>query len=89
MARKAVDLDVEGGLNGDEDSPFDLRGVFELFERLGIRLPALMHKHVGVTWENLQVDVFGGLNHKVKSFGFAFVLRYLVLLCRLYQDVWK
>ncbi|OBZ78638.1 Brefeldin A resistance protein [Grifola frondosa] len=31
----------------------------------------LLHKHVGVTWENLQVDVFGGANHKVyvKTFG--------------------
>ncbi len=87
--KEGVDLDVEGGLNGDEDSPFDLREYLSSSNDRN-QAAGLMHKHVGVTWENLQVDVFGGINHKVKSFGFAFVLiRYLICCAGLYQDVWK
>ncbi|KAI0660568.1 ABC-2 type transporter-domain-containing protein [Cubamyces menziesii] len=60
--------DLEAGERGEE--PFDLRAYLsssnDAHQKAGIA-----HKHVGVTWENLQVDVVGGIGHKiyVKTFG--------------------
>jgi hypothetical protein len=55
--------DIEkGGI--DSERPFDLREYLtssnDANERAGIK-----HKHVGVTWEDLYVDVLGGSNFKV------------------------
>ncbi|KAF8640630.1 hypothetical protein AX17_000290 [Amanita inopinata Kibby_2008] len=54
--------DVEKGTEDVE--PFDLREYLtssnDANQRAGIK-----HKHVGVTWENMQVDVSGGLGSKV------------------------
>lgn len=54
--------DVEKGTDAEE--PFDLRAYLsssnDARQEAGIQ-----HKHVGVTWRNLQVDVFGGAGHKV------------------------
>ena len=51
-----------------DDQPFDLREYLtssnDKNQEAGIK-----HKHVGVTWEDLQVDVFGGINHKVRYRG--------------------
>lgn len=48
----------------DDGEPFDLRTYLtssnDKHQAAGIK-----HKHVGVTWEDLQVDVFGGADHKV------------------------
>ncbi|TRM61565.1 ABC-2 type transporter-domain-containing protein [Schizophyllum amplum] len=48
----------------DDDEPFDLHEYLassnDAQQAAGIK-----HKHVGVTWENLQVDVMGGVNSKV------------------------
>lgn len=55
--------DVDDDLPAD-DEPFDLRMYLsssnDKHQAAGIK-----HKHVGVTWEDLQVDVFGGMDHKV------------------------
>lgn len=56
--------DLEKG-SADADKPFDLREYLtssnDANQQAGIK-----HKHVGVTWEDLQVDVFGGANSKVR-----------------------
>ncbi len=56
----------------DSDSSGDLEQgeVFDLREYLASSNDAhqsagIKHKHVGVTWENLKVDVIGGADHKV------------------------
>ena len=55
--------DIEKGVS-DSERPFDLREYLtssnDANERAGIK-----HKHVGVTWEDFHVDVFGGSNFKV------------------------
>ncbi|KAL1694829.1 P-loop containing nucleoside triphosphate hydrolase protein [Schizophyllum commune] len=55
--------DPEMGKTG-EDEVFDLREYLtssnDAQQAAGIK-----HKHVGVTWENLRVDVVGGVNSKV------------------------
>jgi hypothetical protein len=70
---KTSDADVE---NGDV-----AEGVFDLREYLTSSNDAndaagIKHKHVGVTWENLQVDVMGGPDSKVTD-------DYLDMLCPL------
>jgi hypothetical protein len=57
----ATAKDIEKGVS---EEPFDLREYLssstDANERAGIK-----HKHVGVTWEDFHVDVFGGSNFKV------------------------
>ncbi|KAI0673639.1 ABC-2 type transporter-domain-containing protein [Trametes maxima] len=66
--QSSADHDLEKGEKREEG--FDLRAYLtssnEANEKAGIA-----HKHVGVTWENLQVDGIGGAGHKiyVKTFG--------------------
>jgi|SRR6266850_1546952 len=59
----ATAKDIEKGVS-DSERPFDLREYLtssnDANERAGIK-----HKHVGVTWEDFHVDVFGGSNFKV------------------------
>ena len=56
--------DIEKSEVPPEDEPFDLRAYLsssnDKYQKAG-----LAHKHVGVTWEDLQVDVFGGVGMKV------------------------
>ena len=58
--------DVEKGAESVEE-PFDLRAYLsssnDARQQAGIQ-----HKHVGVTWEKLQVNVFGGAGHRVSYF---------------------
>ncbi|PCH34093.1 hypothetical protein WOLCODRAFT_87269 [Wolfiporia cocos MD-104 SS10] len=60
--------DIEKAADGE--APFDLREYLnssnDAAQSAGIK-----HKHVGVAWENLRVDVVGGTGHKVyvKTFG--------------------
>lgn len=56
--------DLEKG--GENEETFDLREYLtssnDANQSAGIK-----HKHVGVTWENLKVDVVGGADHKVSG----------------------
>lgn len=58
--------DIEKG-SDEAQEPFDLRAYLsssnDARQEAGIQ-----HKHVGVTWQKLQVDVFGGAGHKVSHF---------------------
>ncbi|KAL7285587.1 hypothetical protein ACG7TL_000691 [Trametes sanguinea] len=55
--------DLEAG-EKREETAFDLKAYLsssnDAYQKAG-----LAHKHVGVTWENLQVDVVGGVGQKV------------------------
>lgn len=59
---KGDDSDSSGDL--EQGEVFDLREYLtssnDAHQSAGIK-----HKHVGVTWENLKVDVIGGADHKV------------------------
>ncbi|KAG5635015.1 hypothetical protein H0H81_012718, partial [Sphagnurus paluster] len=66
--------DVEKAIpDHDATPPFDLREYLtssnDANEAAGIK-----HKHVGVVWEDLQVNVIGGLDHKVFCAVIAFFL---------------
>lgn len=60
--QSANEKDVE---KGQREEGFDLRAYLtssnEEAERAG-----LAHKHVGVTWEDMTVEGFGGEGHKVR-----------------------
>ena len=62
IAQTATTKDLEQGDENDE--VFDLRDYLtssnDANEQAGIK-----HKHVGVTWEDLQVDAIGGADSKV------------------------
>ncbi|KAG7452088.1 uncharacterized protein BT62DRAFT_882231 [Guyanagaster necrorhizus] len=71
--------DLEKGVSAiTEESRFDLREYLtssnDANQNAGIK-----HKHVGVTWEDLQVDVIGGIDSKiyVGTFGGAIVSFFL------------
>ncbi|KDQ63068.1 hypothetical protein JAAARDRAFT_202584 [Jaapia argillacea MUCL 33604] len=57
------DEDIENG-PADSEAAFDLKEYLsssnDAHQRAGIR-----HKHVGVIWEDLHVDVVGGAGHKI------------------------
>ena len=59
------DYDPEKAELGPDDQPFDLREYLassnDKNQQHGIK-----HKHVGVTWKDLEVNVIGGMNHKVR-----------------------
>lgn len=71
--------DLEKG-SADAKEPFDLREYLkssnDANQRAGIK-----HKHVGVTWEDLQVDVFGGANSKVTSILIISALAAILITC--------
>ncbi|KAL0571220.1 ATP-binding cassette transporter snq2 [Marasmius crinis-equi] len=80
---KTLDTDVERVISSDE-TVFDLREYLtssnDANQQAGIK-----HKHVGVAWEGLQVDVIGGADSKffVPTFGnalLAFVLSPITLI---------
>lgn len=64
--RLKLGYDVEKAQGAPEAAQFDLREYLsstnDAHQKAGLR-----HKHVGVTWEDLQVDVFGGINHRVRD----------------------
>ncbi|KAK1229304.1 ATP-binding cassette transporter snq2 [Marasmius sp. AFHP31] len=77
--------------SGSTESIFDLREYLtssnDANQQAGIK-----HKHVGVTWEGLQVDVIGGGDNKfyVKTFGnalLAFVLSPITLIWSLFAPL--
>jgi len=61
----------KGGHPGDsQEEPFDLREYLSSSNDAN-QSAGIKHKHVGVTWENLQVEVFGSADFKiyVETFG--------------------
>ena len=46
------------------EGPFDLKEHLSSSNDKNTQA-RLKHKHVGVPWEDLQVDIIGGVNHKV------------------------
>ena len=74
-------LDIEKG--ADVNEPFDLREYLsssnDANEAAGIK-----HKHVGVTWEDLEVEVVGSADMKVKFSSrlvMCFDTCYITVLC--------
>ncbi|KAE9401914.1 pleiotropic drug resistance ABC transporter [Gymnopus androsaceus JB14] len=74
--------DIEKGI--EQEDAFDLKDYLsssnDAYQQAGIK-----HKHVGVTWEDLQVDVFGGADSKlfVRTFANAilgFILSPITLI---------
>lgn len=61
LADKARDLE-KLGTEGEER--FDLREYLQSSNDAN-QSAGIKHKHVGVTWQDLQVEVFGGLDFKV------------------------
>ena len=55
---------------GPDEQPFDLRDYLSSANDKATQ-HGIKNKRVGVTWEDLQVDVVGGMNHKVRSFPFG------------------
>ncbi|KAG6380661.1 hypothetical protein JVT61DRAFT_5032 [Boletus reticuloceps] len=52
---------------GDEaDGPFDLREYLTSSNDAN-QTAGIKHKHVGVTWEDLEVNVIGGTDHKASA----------------------
>ncbi|KAH7886334.1 pleiotropic drug resistance ABC transporter [Phlebopus sp. FC_14] len=69
-------LDLEKGSN--EEQPFDLREYLTSSNDAN-QAAGIKHKHVGVTWEELEVNVIGGADHKIfiPTFGGAVVFFFL------------
>ena len=61
-ANSSPSNDVE---KGEEDERFDLREYLQSSNDAN-QGAGIKHKHVGVTWEDLEVDVFGGEDNKVR-----------------------
>lgn len=63
---KGGNYDVEKAEVSPDEQPFDLREYLsssnDANQEAGIK-----HKHVGVTWKDLEVNVVGGTDHKVRS----------------------
>lgn len=57
-------IDVEKGAFEDSEERFDLREYLQSSNDAN-QAAGIKHKHVGVTWENLQVEVPGGGDYKV------------------------
>ncbi|KAH7930451.1 hypothetical protein BV22DRAFT_1028421 [Leucogyrophana mollusca] len=64
IASTARGQDLEKGKELDEDEPFDLREYLTSSNDAN-QAAGIKHKHVGVTWEDLEVKVMGGADHKV------------------------
>lgn len=57
--------DIEKGDYQDDDGRFDLRDYLQSSNDAA-QSAGIKHKHVGVTWKDLQVEVVGGGNYKVR-----------------------
>lgn len=60
------DADLEKGNKADSDARFDLREYLTSSNDAN-QAAGIKHKHVGVTWESLEVKVTGGADHKVSD----------------------
>ena len=72
--------DVEkGGL--DEGESIDLREYLQSSNDANSSA-GIKHKHVGVTWENIEVQVFGGEDQKVRYRGESYAEFRSICVCR-------
>ena len=62
----AEKLDLEKAEYTSDEKPFDLKEYLSASNDAHVQA-GVKHKHVGVTWEDLQVDVIGGANYKVSK----------------------
>ena len=60
-------LDLEKGRDGDRQETFDLREYLTSSNDAN-SAAGIKHKHVGVTWEDLEVSGIGGEQNKVRNF---------------------
>ena len=60
-------LDLEKGRDGDRQEIFDLREYLTSSNDAN-SAAGIKHKHVGVTWEDLEVSGIGGEENKVRRF---------------------
>jgi len=60
-------IDLERGHGGDRQETFDLREYLASSNHAN-SAAGINHKHVGVTWEDLQVSGIGGEENKVRHF---------------------
>jgi len=58
--------DIEKAHADDVEQTFDLREYLTTSND-AMQSAGIQHKHVGVTWDNLRVDVLGGTDHKVNE----------------------
>jgi len=59
-------FDLEKGRDGDRQETFDLREYLTSSNDAN-SAAGIKHKHVGVTWEDLEVSGIGGEQNKVRS----------------------
>ena len=63
--RDSSPVDLEKGHDGDRQETFDLREYLTSSNDAN-SAAGIKHKHVGVTWEDLEVSGIGGGNNKVR-----------------------
>lgn len=62
--KKEKDLEKGSSADDEQEARFDLREYLSSSNDAN-QAAGIKHKHVGVTWEDLQVEVAGGVGHKV------------------------
>jgi hypothetical protein len=63
----SASVDLERGLGGDRQERFNLREYLTSSNDAN-SAAGIKHKHVGVTWEDLEVSGIGGEENKVRHF---------------------
>ncbi|RDB29035.1 ABC transporter G family member 11 [Hypsizygus marmoreus] len=63
LSVSTIDVEKEAQQEKGDEERFDLRDYLSSSNDANQRA-GMKHKHVGVVWEDLQVDVMGGLDHK-------------------------
>ena len=64
--KRSLHRDAEKG--GEDDGVFNLRDYLQSSNDAQ-QAAGIKHKHVGVFWEDMQVNVFGGIGFKVSGVG--------------------
>ncbi|TFY82436.1 hypothetical protein EWM64_g1573 [Hericium alpestre] len=74
----------------DDDAPFDLRDYLTSSNDAN-QAAGIKHKHVGVTWEDLQVEVKGGVNYKayVRTFDMAVLQSWMTIFICIWNFIVK
>ena len=67
IPKDSASIDLEKGRDGDRQETFDLREYLTSSNDANAAA-GIKHKHVGVTWEDLEVSGIGGDDNKVRYF---------------------